>query len=106
TESLRFAAMLAAAGETSADAALDAILMQKILPRLHGNRRRLEPVLEAVGAFAFYPESAPEAANGAPKLNLLNPPGIEGAPRLPRSFAKLRRMMANLQANQFTSFAE
>lgn len=98
--------MMAAAGEPSPDAALDPILMQKILPRLHGNRRRLEPVLQAVGAFAFYPERASEAASGAPRFDLLNPPQAEGAPRLPRSFAKLRRMMANLQANQFTSFAE
>ncbi|GEM_PF-3208806 len=99
TESLRFAAMLAAAGESSVDAALDAILMQKVLPRLHGNRRRLEPVLEAVGAFAFYPETAPAPDDALRRLNLLNPPNIEGAPRLARSFAKLQRMMSNLQAN-------
>lgn len=107
TESLRFAAMLAAAGEPGLEAALDAIVMQKILPRLHGNRRRLEPVLAAVGAFAYYPDGAPADTGPVPaQFNVLQPPDVDGAPRLPVSFAKLQRMMANLQANQFTSFAE
>lgn len=106
TESLRFAAMLAAAGEPDVNAALDAIVMQKVLPRLHGNRRRLEPVLAALGAFAFYPDTVQAGDTATRSFNLLNPPGTDGAPRLPRSFAKLQRMMANLQANQFTSFAE
>lgn len=58
TESLRFAATFAAAGEPDANAALDTIVMQKVLPRIHGNRRRLEPVLEALGTFAYYPETS------------------------------------------------
>lgn len=104
-ESLRFAAMLAAAGEPSVEAALDAIVMQKILPRLHGNRRRLEPVLEAVGYFAFSLEAPPSRA-GETRFDPLNPPDGQGGPRLPRSFAKVQRMTANLRANQFASFAE
>src|SRR5690606_37259437 len=105
TESLRFAAMMAAAGEPGVEAALDAIVMQKILPRLHGGRRRLEPVLEAVGYFAFYLEAPPADAMDA-SFDPLNPPDGEDGPRLPRSFAKVQRMTGSLRANQFASFAE
>lgn len=105
TESLRFAAMMAAAGEPGVEAALDAIVMQKILPRLHGSRRRLEPVLEAVGYFAFYLEAPPADAMDA-SFDPLNPPDGEDGPRLPRSFAKVQRMTGSLRANQFASFAE
>lgn len=106
TESLRFAAMMAAAGEPSVDAALDAIVMQKILPGLHGNRRRLEPVLEDMGFFAFYLELPPAAAAVDTPFDPLNPPNGDSGPRLLRSFAKVQRMTANLRANQFASFAE
>lgn len=106
SESLRFAAMLAAAGELSVEAALDAIVMQKILPRLHGNRRRLEPVLAAVGAFAFDPDAAPvPTAAERPAFDPLRPPADPGEARLPRSFEKVQRMMASLRANQFAGFA-
>ncbi len=103
-ESVRFAAMLAAAGDPGVEAALDAIVMQKILPRLHGNRRRLESVLEAVGAFAFFLDEMSTLPGDTP-FDPMQPPS-DVKPRLPRSFAKVRRMMANLRANQFTSFAE
>lgn len=107
TESLRFASMMAAAGEFSIEAALDAIVMQKILPRLHGNRRRLEPVLEAIGRFAYYLEPAPLSPGAADRpFDPLVPPNNDSMPRLPRSFEKVKRMMTNLRANQFTSFAE
>ena len=45
-ESLRFAALAEKAGLNSMELVLDRLVMQKILPRLHGARRRLEsPVL-------------------------------------------------------------
>lgn len=106
TESLRFAAMLAATGEPGVEAAVDAIVMQKVLPRLHGNRRRLEPVLEAVGYMAYYLQAPPTRTAGETFFDPLNPQAAEGLPRLPRSFAKVQRMTSNLRANQFASFAE
>ena len=41
-ESLRFAALAENAGATSSESILDRIVLQKILPRLHGSRRKLE----------------------------------------------------------------
>jgi hypothetical protein len=61
--------------------------MQKILPRLHGSRRRLEPTLRRLSAAC-----------------LSTPP--EPAQRFPVSFDKIQRMLRNLMANQFTSFTE
>lgn len=90
-EALRFAAIYAATGRQDRNEVLDLIAMQKLLPRLHGSRRRLEPVLRSLMSWAGLNE---EAEAGA------------GPPRLPRTAAKLQRMAASLQANQFVSFTE
>ena len=91
-ESLRFAALYGATGRADPDDVLDLIAMQKLLPRLHGSRRRLEPVLRELLAWAGAddPQSVGETA----------------VSRLPRTTAKLERMLASLQANQFVSFTE
>lgn len=98
-EALRFAALLVAAGEERMETALDRVVMQKMLPRLHGTRRRLEGTLAALGQYCFHLRWNPEA-----RFDPENPPS--GTPRLPLSFDKVRRMMRNLRANQFVSFAE
>ena len=59
-ESLRFAAIYAGSGTTDLDEVLDLIAMQKLLPRLHGSRRRLEPVLRGLMSWA----GAEDAADG------------------------------------------
>lgn len=64
----------------SLDEAMDAAVMQKLLPKLHGSRRKLEPVLET--------------------LEKLCTSGY------PRSLEKIQRMMKRLRENGFTSFAE
>jgi 5-methylcytosine-specific restriction protein B len=100
-EALRFAALLVAAGEPDPHRALDLQVMQKLLPRLHGSRRRLEPTLRMLGAACL---SAPPDAETWRRFDPLAAP----APglKLPRSFDKIRRMLRNLIANQFTSFTE
>lgn len=102
-EALRYASMLAAAGNAGVEAALDQQVYQKVLPRLHGARRRLEPILRALGRFCWDLAYAP----AAPAANPFDPeaPG-DGQPRLPLSFHKVRRMFRSLRANQFTSFTE
>jgi hypothetical protein len=95
-ESLRFAAIYAASGKPDADEVLDLIAMQKLLPRLHGSRRRLEPVLKALMVWAG---SEP----GSEDINVVD---ADGDARLPRTAMKLRRMLASLRANQFVSFTE
>lgn len=98
-EAVRFAAMLAAAGEDQVEVALDRLVLQKVLPRLHGTRRRLEPVLSALGQFCFTLSPDPQV-----RFDPENPPA--GNPRLPLSFDKVRRMTRSLRANQFAGFAE
>lgn len=65
--------------------ALDAQIMQKILPKLHGSIRKLDPVLD----------------------RLIEKCGTsEGAMNLTVSHQKLKYMKRNLERNGFTSFAE
>jgi 5-methylcytosine-specific restriction enzyme B len=83
-ESLRFAAYYAETGDADVDHVLDLIVMQKLLPKVHGSRRRVEPVLNAVLAVA----------------------GGDGDLRLPATHRKVSRMIDAVRANQFVSFTE
>jgi 5-methylcytosine-specific restriction enzyme B len=103
-ETLRFASLAHAAGLTELEAVLDRIVMQKVLPRLHGSRRRLELPLLALAQFC---RDLPEVVAVDEKLPLLNPEVvIDTAAKLPTSHAKIGRMLRNLRANQFASFTE
>ncbi|MGD1278846.1 McrB family protein [Mycobacterium seoulense] len=84
-EILRFCAFFAATGDVDGDTALDLAMMQKVLPKVHGSRRRVEPVLMALDALAV---------------------GASPAPRLPITHDKIIRMIESVRANQFVSFAE
>jgi hypothetical protein len=95
-ESLRFGAIYAGSGKPDLDEALDLIAMQKLLPRLHGSRRRLEPVLRALMTWAGAEDDS-EAGEVA---------DADVDARLPRTATKLRGMLASLRANQFVSFTE
>jgi energy-coupling factor transporter ATP-binding protein EcfA2 len=112
--------------------AMDAQIVQKILPRLHGSRAKLEPVLCALailchgqrswrrkadsGEFDHLRSIRADAANAA-KLEdeSLDPLGVnsDGSPAYPisaafypLSFDKLSRMLARLRIHGFVSFAE
>lgn len=95
-ESLRFAAIYSGSGRQDLNEVLDLLAMQKLLPRLHGSRRRLEPVLRALMSWAGV---QPTSDNAEPIV-------VSENARLPRTAAKLERMLASLQANQFVSFTE
>lgn len=84
-EILRFCAFFAATGDTDVDTALDLVMMQKVLPKVHGSRRRIEPVLTELDALAV---------------------GAGPTPRLPITHDKIVRMVESVRANQFVSFAE
>lgn len=99
-EAIRFAALMQMAG-AAPDHILDRLVMQKILPRVHGTRRRLEDTLRALGRFCFDLTHDEKAVQFDPEK-----PPKEGKIRLPRSFDKVQRMMRGLWANQFTSFVE
>jgi MoxR-like ATPase len=84
-EILRFCAFFAATGDADVHTALDLAMMQKVLPKVHGSRRRVEPVLTALDELAV---------------------GAGQAPRLPITHHKIIRMIESIRANQFVSFAE
>ncbi len=104
-EANRFAALLGHAGITDLLTALDLQVLQKVLPRIHGSRKRIEPILRALGRFCFDPDLSLEEAEA--ELTVFDPEELpEGEPKLPRSFRKVRRMMKSLRADQFVSFTE
>lgn len=113
-------------------AAMDAQILQKLLPKLHGSRNVLEPVLCTLAIlcfakrtwgldedgtdFAHLKELRAEAAKAAHMEDeSLDPLGVtlEGNRNYPPaeayyqlSFEKIIRMLERLRANGFTSFAE
>jgi 5-methylcytosine-specific restriction protein B len=102
-EAIRFSSMLSAAGSDDVMAALDLQIMQKVLPKLHGSRRKLEGLLCSVGKFCFSLETDGDGGIGSrfdPEKQ-----DTENA-KLPISFDKVKRMTRSLRANQFTSFTE
>lgn len=84
-EILRFCAFFAATGNKDGDTVLDLAMIQKVLPKVHGSRRRVEPVLTELAALAR---------------------GTGPTPRLPVTHDKILRMIDSVRANQFVSFAE
>jgi 5-methylcytosine-specific restriction protein B len=98
--------MLAAAGDDDPLGALDLQVMQKVLPRLHGSRRRLEPTLCALGRYChdLSFDSQVGLRDAAVQFDETRQAGV--APRLPISYDKVSRMISTLRANQFVSFTE
>lgn len=92
-EALRLTVALDRVGHPGADVALDQIVLLKILPRIHGSRRRVEPLLQGLAAFAEHPDQNGEAPD----------PDAEAA-RLPLSARKVRQMLRVLEVDQFVSF--
>jgi 5-methylcytosine-specific restriction protein B len=100
-EAGRFAAVLRAVDpEADYNQVLDRVVMQKILPRLHGSRRRLEPVLCRLASICL--AGLPESEGFDP----LVADADLGTAKLGVSFDKLRRMTLRIRADHFASFAE
>ncbi len=89
-------------------AAMDEQILQKILPKVHGSRTRLSPLL---GALAHYCATGQEEEamryfpgdGGVAAMGLRDVPG-GGDAKFRRSHAKLTRMIEVLVAEQFVSF--
>jgi 5-methylcytosine-specific restriction protein B len=92
TEALRFSSTYCALTASGWLQALDSIVLQMILPRIHGSRPRVEPVLLALEAYCT--------------TNEASDPGTPTIPKLPFSLSKVQRMLRILRANQFVSFTE
>lgn len=88
--------------------ALDAQILQKILPKLHGSRTRLAPLLGALaqycatGTKAYAMEHFPEGVN-SPRRGLIAARNIPN-PKFKHSYKKLERMIEVLVEEQFVSF--
>ncbi len=88
--------------------ALDAQILQKILPKLHGSRSRLAPLLGAVATYCAKGqlgpamEHFPENGN-TPKRGLNDARNIE-TQTFAESYKKLERMIEVLVEEQFVSF--
>jgi len=102
----RLVAQLEALGLEKNEHALDVAVMQKLLPKLHGTRTKLNKVLPILASFCF------DKCNSEQAKMLLDEVKREGQllsdykPTLPLSFAKIARMYAASQENGFASYAE
>ncbi|KWH61041.1 McrB family protein [Burkholderia anthina] len=103
-EAIRFATLVQEAGINSLAAIVDRIVMQKVLPRLHGSRRRLEFPLLAIAHFCRDLPDSVAVDDKLPTLEVEAPP--EHGAALPIAYAKAIRMLRSLRANQFASFTE
>lgn len=79
---------------------LDAAIMQKLLPKVHGSRRKLEPVLKTLGKLCFADDSDTDKYFGTKVV-----PDAELV-KYPISLEKILRMYNGLIDNGFTSYAE
>lgn len=111
-------------GAWEIDKAFDAQLCQKLLPRLNGSRRRIEPVLCALAILCHRPHVWNDQerqftnraalladATAAGRLDeslhpLLSPDRFSDPPSYPLTFSKISRMLERLSTEGFTSFAE
>jgi 5-methylcytosine-specific restriction protein B len=81
---------------------VDAAIMQKLLPKVHGSKRKLEPVLKTLAKLCL--EDEKEIENYIIKKNedFSKDPKV----KFPISLEKIVRMYDNLMSNGFTSYAE
>jgi 5-methylcytosine-specific restriction protein B len=108
SEIIRFAAIIGKIEpKWTNDQIIDASIMQKLLPKVHGSRRKLEPVLKTLACLCIKEEH--KKSNGFKIEALLNNEGsVEEVEYIafPLSFEKIGRMYKRLIDNGFTSYAE
>lgn len=101
SEIKRFAAVVEkTAPEWTLDEITDAAIMQKLLPKLHGSRRKLEPILKTLAGLCLKEGEKPE------EYLALNGDADPAKALYPISLEKIQRMYRGLIDNGFTSYAE
>lgn len=80
---------------------LDIAIMQKLLPKLHGSRRKLSPILETLGGFC-----ATESKIVSDKFRKEDYNFSEEEVLFPMSLEKISRMYKGAVDNGFASYAE
>ena len=94
--------------ELSTDEKLDIAIIQKLLPKLHGSRRKLVDRLKVLGKFCLNPTIV-EKKEFDIENDILNKEGYEffnDDVRYPLSLEKISRMYRGSIDNGFASFAE
>ena len=81
-------------GKMSPDEIIDAAVMQKLLPKVHGSRNKIEKILVTLGKLCIKDSS--EEPFSAETINI----------KYPLSHEKLERMYMRVLSDGFTSFAE
>lgn len=81
---------------------IDAAIMQKLLPKVHGSRRKLEPVLKTLGTLCLQEGQKMENYISKLEIDFEDKTNI----KYPISFEKILRMYQSLISNGFTSYAE
>lgn len=106
SEIIRFAAVVNKLdADWKLDEIVDATIMQKLLPKVHGSRKKLAPVLEILGSLCM----TEKPKDGEKMENFLNPADekdFSSLIKFPMSFEKISRMYRALLHNGFTSYAE
>ena len=101
-EALAFCGFARTAG-MSADEAIDAAIMQKLLPKLHGSRRRLAAPLEAFWGFCRkdgMEQTIADLCKGDATAK------VADVAKFPVSAEKIRRLYKAAEQNGFASYAE
>jgi 5-methylcytosine-specific restriction protein B len=80
---------------------LDVAIMQKLLPKIHGSRKKLTPVLERLGNLCLL-----EGNSVTNIFDLSSKVDYVTVAKYPISLEKITRMYRNLIENGFTSYAE
>ena len=86
------------------DQNLDIAIMQKLLPKLHGSRRKLVPILKTLGEFCLT-----EATENIEKDVLLRSDynfNDQDKVKYPLTLEKISRMYNGVIENGFASYAE
>jgi 5-methylcytosine-specific restriction protein B len=82
---------------------MDAAIMQKLLPKVHGSRRKLEPVLKTLGTLCLQNgKQFDDYAKSDFNIDYSSRNDI----KYPISLEKITRMYQNILNNSFTSYAE
>lgn len=101
----RFAGIISALtnGDCSHEDIVDAAIIQKLLPKLHGSRNQVVPVLEKLAELCLQDDAI---ANVKGKLKSDHISGDDPEVKYPLSFEKIHRMHSRAIKDGFTSFAE
>ena len=87
-------------GDLEYNSAIDTAILQKLLPKLHGSRKKLVPTLTALWDICLNNGNATKINTETEKLN------FQDGFKYPESAEKIKRMYDAVIDNGFTSFAE